>query len=263
MNSKPFISVITISYNDKKGLEKTIDSLASQTFPDYEHIIVDGGSNDGSRELIESKLQNKDYAQHVTYWCSEKDDGIYPAMNKGIEHANGTYCLMLNSGDYLANSKVLQKAASYNFTEDIVYCDAYFVRRWSTRRISYPKKITGSFFFLRGFCHQSTFIKTSLQKANLYSYEYKIVNDSDFFMKVILQQNCSARHIPLALTYYDAVSGFSSASESAHNKEYSMLLDKYYSPRVQEDLRAILKYRYWPLLTFRAIKKLIRKIINR
>jgi len=251
----PLVSIITITFNNAFGLKKTIDSVASQNFFNYEHIIIDGGSTDDSVEVIKTALQNKDYAKHVTYWCSEKDGGIYPAMNKGIEHANGEYCLMLNSGDFLARNDVLQKAASYAFAEDIVYCDAYFFKGKRRRRIRYPNKISGHFFFLRGFCHQSVFIKTSLQKKNPYSTEYKIVNDSDFFMKALLVQNCSARHLPIVLSCYDAEGGFSSINRGLHDKEYTMLIDKYYPKRVQEDLRAYIKHRHWLLLLLRKIKK--------
>ncbi|MBQ3836958.1 MAG: glycosyltransferase, partial [Treponema sp.] len=118
MKSHPLISIITINYNNKDGLKKTIDSVAAQTFQGYEHIIVDGGSTDGSAEVIKDALKNKDYAAHVSYWCSEKDGGIYPAMNKGVERAGGEYCLMLNSGDYLAGKSILEKAAKSFWTED-------------------------------------------------------------------------------------------------------------------------------------------------
>ncbi|MBQ3836369.1 MAG: hypothetical protein II814_04495, partial [Treponema sp.] len=112
-------------------------------------------------------------------------------------------------------------------------------------------------------CHQTTFIKTSLQKKNPYSTEYKIVNDSDFFMKVLLTQNCTARHLPIALSYYDAETGFSSASAGKHDIEYAALLDKYYPKRVQENLRAYILIRYWPLLLYRKTKRLLLRVLGR
>ena len=263
MKSKPLISIITINYNNKDGLKKTIDSVAAQTFLGWEHIIIDGGSTDGGVDVIKAALQNKDYAERLSYWCSEKDGGIYHALNKGIERANGDYCLMLNSGDCFAAANVLERAAGSFWTEDIVYCDAYFLRKGRRRLIRYPNKITGDFFFLRGLCHQSVFIKTSLQKKNPYSTEYKIVNDSDFFMKVLLAQNCSARHLPIALCDYDAETGLSSASGSLHDKEYAALLDKYYPARVQKDLRLLILIRHWPLLLYRRAKRLAKRLLGR
>lgn len=263
MGSAPLFSIITINYNNKEGLKKTIDSVAAQTFGGYEHIIIDGGSTDGSVDVINAALQDKEYAARVPYWQSKKDGGIYPAMNVGVERAEGLYCLMLNSGDWLASPSVLERAAAFGFDEDIVYCDALFAMKGRLRRIRYPKKIKGYFFFLRGFCHQTTFIKTSLQKKNPYSTEYKIVNDSDFFMKVLLVQNCSTRHLPMALSVYDAEGGLSSANAALQDKEYAALLDKYYPRRVQEDLLWRMRREQWLLLLYRKVKRTILSILKR
>lgn len=95
------LSIITVNLNNRDGLKRTIDSVVSQTFTDYEWIVIDGGSNDGSRELIEH------YSDHFAYWCSEPDKGIYNAMNKGIAHAKGEWLQFLNSGDVLYSNNTL------------------------------------------------------------------------------------------------------------------------------------------------------------
>ena len=87
------LSIITINYNNCDGLQKTIDSVIAQTWRDFEWIVIDGGSTDGSKELLEQ------YKEHFSYWCSEPDKGIYNAMNKGIAKANGDYLNFMNSGD--------------------------------------------------------------------------------------------------------------------------------------------------------------------
>ena len=87
------LSIITINYNNREGLKKTINSVINQTFRDFEYILIDGGSEDGSKEII---LQHE---AQFSYWRSEKDHGIYNAMNKGILAAKGDYLLFLNSGD--------------------------------------------------------------------------------------------------------------------------------------------------------------------
>jgi glycosyltransferase involved in cell wall biosynthesis len=97
------LSIITINYNNRDGLEKTIRSVIDQRFTDFEFIVIDGGSTDGSVDNIR-KYENK-----INYWCSEKDAGIYNAQNKGIKKAKGEYCLFLNSGDFLYNEDVLNK----------------------------------------------------------------------------------------------------------------------------------------------------------
>ena len=86
-------SIISINYNHSDGLRKTIQSVVNQTFTDFEYIIIDGGSEDGSVEVI------KDYSDKITYWISERDKGIYNGMNKGIAQAKGTYINFMNSGD--------------------------------------------------------------------------------------------------------------------------------------------------------------------
>ena len=91
MDKTPLISVITINFNDRVGLERTFESVFNQTFQDFEYIVIDGGSNDGSKELIEQNTEK------ISYWISEPDKGIYNAMNKGISAAKGDYLLFLNS----------------------------------------------------------------------------------------------------------------------------------------------------------------------
>ena len=83
------LSIITINYNNEKGLKSTIRSVVEQTRKDFEYIIIDGNSTDGSVNVI------KEYSQHITFWVSEPDKGIYNAMNKGVEKASGEYCLFL------------------------------------------------------------------------------------------------------------------------------------------------------------------------
>ncbi len=102
------VSVITINYNNAQGLQKTIDSVISQTFKDYEFIIIDGGSTDESVDIIRKN------SGKISYWVSEKDGGIYNAQNKGAKKASGEYCLFLNSGDFLMDSQTLEKVFKNN-----------------------------------------------------------------------------------------------------------------------------------------------------
>ena len=106
------LSIITVNLNNAVGLKKTICSVINQTFLDIEYIIIDGGSLDGSLEII------KEYEKKITYWVSEPDSGIYNAMNKGIMHANGEYLQFLNSGDWLVNDSIIEK-----FLKETTYCD--------------------------------------------------------------------------------------------------------------------------------------------
>ena len=105
-------SIITINYNHIEGLKRTIDSVISQTSSNYEYIIIDGGSTDGSVNII------KEYKEHLVYWISEKDNGVYHAMNKGVAQAQGDYCIFMNSGDCFYSPDVL--SSLYEYQEDII-----------------------------------------------------------------------------------------------------------------------------------------------
>ena len=96
------ISIITVNYNNCQGLERTVNSVARQTYTDVEYIVVDGGSTDKSVDIIK---QNENI---ISFWVSEKDNGIYNAMNKGVSFSHGEYLLFLNSGDYFADKEVLE-----------------------------------------------------------------------------------------------------------------------------------------------------------
>ena len=106
------LSIITINYNNTKGLRRTIESVACQTSRDYEFIIIDGGSSDGSVDVI------KEYADKIDYWVSEPDGGIYPAMNKGVRSAHGEYCIFMNSGDEFYTKDVIESVINLQINED-------------------------------------------------------------------------------------------------------------------------------------------------
>ena len=115
------LSIITINYNNLEGLKRTVESVVNQTWHEFEYIIIDGASNDGSAAYIESQ------SHHFDYWESEKDSGIYNAMNKGIKVATGEYLLFLNSGDHLFNDSVLEQNHQYLKIYDLVYFDLQIV----------------------------------------------------------------------------------------------------------------------------------------
>ena len=188
------LSIITINLNNVKGLTKTIESVVSQTFADYEYIIIDGGSTDGSVEII------KQYADKITYWVSEPDRGVYHALNKGIEQAKGEYCYFLNSGDWILQNSGLQYVFDKNPVEDILYCDVLHGKK----KCIYPDKLSMYFFFETTITHQASFIKRSLFSTyGLYNEKYKIVSDWEFWLKTIIKGQCSYLHIPFLLVYYD------------------------------------------------------------
>jgi glycosyltransferase involved in cell wall biosynthesis len=197
---KPLLSIITINYNDVNGLEKTINSVINQTFQDFEYIIIDGGSSDKSIELIHSNIDR------INYWVSEKDSGVFNAMNKGIKVANGTYLLFLNGGDVLNGDSALQDfISSPDFEGDIIYGDYKFDIGGKV----YPDILTPLFFIKSSLPHQSTFFKSHVfDEMGYYDESYKIVADRAFYIKCFLRDKYKFKHINYPLSIFD-LSGMS------------------------------------------------------
>lgn len=207
------LSIITINYNNLKGLEKTIESVVSQTFNDFEYIIIDGGSTDGSKEFIEKS------AAKFSYYVSEKDNGIYNAMNKGIVKATGEYVLFLNSGDWFIESSILKNSINYVTEADIVYADGYIEKGDGSRiLIKIPEAPGLKFFSKTSLFHPSSFIKKDLfEKFGLYNEENKIVSDWEFFIKTMLINKVSYQKIPFVISVIEE-NGIS------RNPDYAALL---------------------------------------
>lgn len=194
----PTLSIITVNLNNAAGLQKTIESVFEQTFTDYEYIVIDGGSTDESKRLIE-KHQDK-----FAYAVSENDAGIYNAMNKGIEKAKGEYLLFLNSGDHLCNTSVLQKVFSCPLTDDIIYGDIIWKVEGNEKKGKYPDVLSFEFFTKNSLPHQSSFIRNDLfAKIGAYNEDYAIISDWAFFMLAIFKYNSSYFHMSFPISICD------------------------------------------------------------
>ncbi len=230
------LSIITVNYNNKTGLQNTIDTVVAQTWRDFEWIVIDGGSTDGSKELIE---QNK---QHFAYWCSEQDKGVYDAMNKGILRAKGEYCLFLNSGDYLLNDNILMKVFSVNRHKDILI-------GWIERNIKGKRILDKGFntdnisirhLLRNSLPHQATFIKRDLfNKYGLYDDSLKIVSDWKFFMQCIILHDVSIENLCLPVTFYEG-GGLSDYAENGGTREWHKSLNEILPHRVIADFHLMM-----------------------
>lgn len=177
MINMPKLSIITVNLNNKEGLQRTVDSVISQTFSDFEWIIIDGGSNDGSTKIIEKQKKN------LSYWCSEPDGGIYNAMNKGVAHAKGEWVQFLNSGDCLYDKQTLEKIFSFDYPKGILYADASCYEKGKlVFNTKIENKMSLHFLIKKGICHQSSFIYKDLLSIRPYNEQYKIAADWDFFI---------------------------------------------------------------------------------
>ena len=248
--SAPFLSIVTVNRNNRDGLRKTLESVLSQeNFPAdrLEYIVIDGASTDGSVALLQEYAAKRSFPQHISWWCSEADSGIYNAMNKGLARASGEYILFLNSGDYLASGTMLQQLASLQLSVDIAYFDVYLYYPDRTKLLIFPDTITPQ-FYVSGRClnHQAVLIRTELHKRHPYDEGFRIVSDSDFFIKTIIRDSCSNRHYRIALSYYEAEEGFSSnpATRKLLHEEMSVLLSRYFSDATLNDIRELLDFKY-------------------
>lgn len=222
-------SVITINYNDQDGLRKTINSVVNQTSTDYEFIIIDGGSSDGSLNVIK---ENENY---ITYWISEKDNGVYHAMNKGIAQAHGDYLIFMNSGDGFHTPDILSSAGGYK--EDII-CGKV-LKGESTWPRGHNKPTISLVDLMRGSLpHQAMFIKREMMVKHPYDEKYKILSDWKFCIEAIVFDNCSFRNIDTIIADYDT-SGISTNSNGLLPIERELILKELFPPRIITDYQRL------------------------
>ena len=221
-------SIITINYNNELGLRRTIESVVRQTYEDYEYIIIDGGSTDGSVKIVQ------EYSDKIDCWVSEKDRGIYHAMNKGIAQAHGDYCIFMNSGDCFYDDTVLSSVANYNCKEDIVV--GYAAIKQGNGIISPPPIGEFTFYHLYSGAipHQASFIKTELLRKYPYDESLKISSDWKFFVQTLIIDNCSIQYLDVFVVRYD-LDGISSTNPQLMRLEKDTIMSTMFPPRILAD----------------------------
>lgn len=271
------LSIITINYNNLQGLEKTYQSVVSQTWQDFEWIVIDGGSTDGSKEFIE------EHQDRFSYWVSEPDKGIYNAMNKGISISTGEYCFFLNSGDSLIDNSVLSQVFSNSFDEDVVHGSIKFKFDDHEEIRNTDKPITLRTFLYGTINHSGcSFIRRdSFDKWGKYDESLKIVSDWKWFLKSIGLSTASARFINVLISEFDC-HGISMTSNELIEQERRLVLSELVSDRIILDyenftrmeveyknliqqLRTSMAYRLGSLIMspFRLIKKFLNNRLVR
>lgn len=175
--SSPRISVVTVVYNDVDHIEQTMLTVLNQTYKNIEYIIIDGGSTDGTVEKI------KKYADRLAYWKSEKDAGIADAMNKGIDHATGTWLNYINSGDYFISNTVFEEIFSRPHTADMLYGSfvTTFSGRWVQCIATDVKTILEKTWQGMQICHTTLFASVAvLKKFKFQTTYYRVSADGEF-----------------------------------------------------------------------------------
>lgn len=215
------VSIVTIAYNDIDNLKKTRESIISQTFHHYEWIVIDGGSTDGTKEYLEQ------HASEMAYWCSEKDNGVYDAQNKGTQKAAGDYVIYMNAGDTFFDAHVLENVFSKPHSGDVLYGN-WTTERESGKRQDHtpPAELTFSWFYCKNICHQAMFIKTSLLKKSPYRLDCRLYGDWAKWMELSYQGKVF-EYVPYTICVF-MLGGMSGLSEESKMQEMKRIRHEYY-----------------------------------
>lgn len=211
-DKNPLISIVTVVFNGEKFLEETIKSIINQTYSNVECIIIDGGSTDGTVSII------KKYKDQIDYFVSEPDNGIYDAMNKGIEAASGKWINFMNGGDKFYSHHVLENIFKNQINSDITFIygnTAYKYKSFTSERkalslYEYWKQIP--------FRHQSVFIKTKVHKNYKFNLSFKISADFDFFFKLLFKG--------YKTSYIDSIISEVTVDGVSENKRIAVIFEK-------------------------------------
>ncbi len=223
IQENPLITIITITFNAVDTIENTIKSVLEQTYPNIEYIIIDGGSKDGTVDII------KKYSKKISYWISEPDEGIYNAMNKGINHAHGAWINFMNAGDTFFNKNTIENCNFKDLNNQVIkviYGDTIIKRKGK----SYTKKglpIQKIHRCIIG-CHQSIFVSTDNIQDIKFNESYKLASDYNTIYSLYKKYNKEAFHyIPSPISIYDAEFGISSKQILKTLKEQLLIRSKH------------------------------------
>jgi glycosyltransferase involved in cell wall biosynthesis len=225
-------------------------SVSNQNYSPIELIVIDGESIDHSLKII------SEYSSKIQFCVSEKDTGIYNAMNKGVKLSTGKWLMFLNSGDILNGSDAIDLFVKNKFDEELVYCDV--LSNVDDGIISYPDNLTFNYFFRYSLNHQSTFFRRQLfDKYGMYNEKYKIVSDWEFFLRIIFLKNISVKHFSYPVVVFDFNNGISTNSnnkELIEKERRQVLFDLF--PRFYDD--------YLKLNAYQAsfIIKVVSRLLN-
>jgi len=177
---KPLITIITTVLNGEKYLEETIKSVIEQSYKNFEYIIIDGGSTDQTLEII------KRYEKNISYWVSEKDQGLYYGFNKGMQLASGDFIGIVNSDDVLENNALKILVSYINRNQNVDFIFGSVKKHWGVLHGYNPKKIKYSWGFYSS--HSTGFFikRSSAKKVGLYDTKYKYHADYDYFYRMIV-----------------------------------------------------------------------------
>lgn len=228
MKENPKVSIITVVYNDVKNIEKCIRNTLLQTYSNIELIVIDGGSTDGTVDII------KRYEKYIV-WISEKDEGLYDAMNKGTQMSTGKWILFRNCGDFFFNERVIEEV--FNCYEDhgeyFILGNERYYRHWGYKDMK-PCILKHSYYQSMPVCHPATFVRRTIQLKYPFNIEYRNSADYDFFIKTF-NKGATYKYYDELFSIFDANVGTSTDHFDRSLKENIQILESYHAPQVYLD----------------------------
>ena len=232
------LSIITINLNNAPGLKKTMDSILAQTSSNYEWIVIDGGSTDGSKELIQA------HANSITHWVSEPDSGIYAAMNKGVDLTNGDYLHFLNSGDCYADKDIIRHFLEKSPSADVIYGNAIFVDdadREVKKQYSPVFVRLSDFWHKGGLNHQAMFFSRRCFEHYRYNETNRIASDTELHMHLLYNGFRFEKWDRFVDRFQ--VGGVSSIILPGDYREFESIVNRVLPPGVKADYEEIIQNR--------------------
>lgn len=261
MKDNPLISIITVTYNAELTIERTLQSVESQSYPRIEHLIIDGCSTDHTMSHVQRYVERNGENKHLIRVLREPDKGLYDAMNKGIQQATGYYLVFLNAGDKLHEPTSIEQiveqtrwqrnqvnyAVIYGET-DLVDNEGHFLRH---RRLQAPEHLTTK-SFLQGMlvCHQSFYVRTDIARTELYDLRYRYSADYDWCIRIM--KRAERRRLRFLNTHL-ILTDYLSEGLTTKNHRRSLL----------ERLRLMGRHYGWPRAILQHLWFVIRAIIKR
>ncbi len=261
MKDNPLISIITVTYNAELTIERTLQSVESQSYPRIEHLIIDGCSTDHTMSHVQRYVERNGENKHLIRVLREPDKGLYDAMNKGIQQATGYYLVFLNAGDKLHEPTSIEQiveqtrwqrnqvnyAVIYGET-DLVDNKGHFLRH---RRLQVPEHLTAK-SFLQGMlvCHQSFYVRTDIARTELYDLRYRYSADYDWCIRIM--KRAERRRLRFLNTHL-ILTDYLSEGLTTKNHRRSLL----------ERLRLMGRHYGWPRAILQHLWFVIRAIIKR
>lgn len=217
IGEQPLISVITVVYNAADTLTDTIESVIKQTYSNIQYIIVDGGSKDGTIEII------KHYKSYIHKWVSESDKGIYDAMNKAMKLADGHWAIFLGADDVFYDKNVVEHmVTNFKSPYEIYYGNAVF----KTSEKLYDVTLSKNFLCLRNLSHQTIFYPRAVYKNNSYDLKYRLFSDHIYNINLFIENKYHFNHLPVTTVLYNDAGSSSQGNDPDYFNDLPNIIGK-------------------------------------